>query len=115
MITRSDLAAGARRVLRFVRAPWGPRVAGLFAALLALGPLPSLLALGQALAQEYEPVTAATQTRTDPNPYIVAAYGFIWAAVLIYVIAVARGLGRARAEVAELRRRVDAATGGNRP
>jgi hypothetical protein len=88
------------------------RVAGVVAMLLALGPVSTLLTLGQALAEEYEPVTAATTTRTDPNPFIVAAYGFIWAALLVYVIGVARGLGKARAEVAELRRRVDAATGG---
>jgi CcmD family protein len=88
------------------------RIAGFVAAIVALlGPVPAWLALGQAWAQEYEPVTAAAQTRTDPNPYLLAAYGFIWAAVLVYVIAVARGLGSARAEVAELRRRVDAATG----
>jgi hypothetical protein len=88
------------------------RVAGVVAMILALGPVPAWLAMGQALAEEYEPVTAAATARTDPNPFLIAAYGFIWAALLVYVIGVARGLGKARAEVAELRRRVDAATGG---
>jgi hypothetical protein len=85
--------------------------AAVVVAALAAGPLATFIGIGRALADEYEPVTGAVvQARTNPNPFIVAAYGFIWAVVLIYVIGVARGLGRARAEVAELRRRVDAAT-----
>ena len=44
----------------------------------------------------------------DPNPYILAAYGFMWVAVLVYVVMVARGLQRARCEIESLRRRVDA-------
>ena len=108
MITRSGLSPRISRL----RGRTAARVAGLFLALLSMGPVPAWLAMGRALADEYEPVTAATASRTDPNPYIVAAYGFIWAALLVYVISVARGLGRARAEVDELRRRVDAATGG---
>ena len=59
-----------------------------------------------ALAQ-YEPVNEATRQRMDPNPYILAAYGFMWVAVLVYVVMVARGLGRARSEIESLRRRVD--------
>jgi hypothetical protein len=73
-----------------------------------------LFGAGVALAQggDYEPVTAAAAqaTRTDPNPYLLGAYGFIWVVVLLYVISVARGLAAARAEVAELRRRVEAAS-----
>jgi CcmD family protein len=75
---------------------------------------PVLLALllwltaGPALAaEEYEPVNQATRELTDPNPYILGAYGVIWAAVLVYVVMVARGLTRARAEIETLRRRVD--------
>jgi hypothetical protein len=74
-------------------------LAGLLA---ALAPL-------TALAQ-YEPVNEATRQRMDPNPYILAAYGFMGVAVLVYVVMVARGLGRARSEIESLRRRVD--TGG---
>jgi CcmD family protein len=72
----------------------------------------SLLPALAARAAEYEPVTDLSRPKTDPNPFIVAAYGFIWLVVLLYVISVARGLAKARAEVAELRRRVDAAAGG---
>lgn len=41
------------------------------------------------------------------NPYIGGAYGFIWAAVLVYVIFVARGLSKANADLDDLRRRLD--------
>jgi CcmD family protein len=69
-----------------------------------------LLAPLTALAQ-YEPVNEAARVKTDPNPYILAAYGFMWVAVLVYVVMVARGLNRARGEIETLRRRVDASGG----
>jgi CcmD family protein len=75
----------------------------------AAGLLAALLPLA-ALAQ-YEPVNEAARQRMDPNPYILGAYGFIWVAVLVYVVMVARGLGRARSEIETLRRRVDAGGG----
>jgi hypothetical protein len=112
MINSSSSGRSVLGVLRQLRGRTGARLAGLIAALLAIGPVPAWLEMGRALADEYEPVTNAATTRTDPNPFLIAAYGFIWAALLVYVIGVARGLGRARAEVAELRRRVDAATAG---
>lgn len=77
--------------------------------LAALGVAMGLVAVGlpPALgADEYEPVNEATRQLTDPNPYILAAYGVIWAAVLVYVVMVARGLGKAREEIETLRRRV---------
>jgi hypothetical protein len=88
---------------------------GLIAAALAalFGVMLPLFGAGVALAQGqgdgYEPVTAAAAqaARTDPSPYLLAAYGFIWVVVLLYVISVARGLARTRVEVAELRRRVE--------
>ncbi len=71
---------------------------------------PAWIGWAIAHADEYVPVVtgANPQPKTDPNPFILGAYGFIWAAVLIYVIALAKGLSRARAEIADLRRRVDA-------
>ena len=41
------------------------------------------------------------------NPFIAGAYGFIWVAVVVYVVVLARGLARANAEVANLRRKLD--------
>ena len=38
---------------------------------------------------------------------VALAYGFIWTAVFTYVFLVARRLGRLRAEMAEVRRRID--------
>jgi CcmD family protein len=80
-------------------------LAGLLACLLSIvAPLAALA------ADQYEPLNEASRQRMDPNPYILAAYGFMWVAVLVYVVMVARGLGRARNEIETLRRRVD--TGG---
>ena len=71
--------------------------------------LTALPALAQA-PDAYEPVNEAARQRMDPNPYILGAYGFMWVAVTVYVVMVARGLGQARQEIETLRRRVD--TGG---
>jgi CcmD family protein len=77
------------------------------AAAVALGLLAALVGPAAAwAADEYEPVNEATRQLTNPNPYILGAYGVIWAAVLVYVVMVARGLGKARAEIETLRRRV---------
>ncbi len=62
-------------------------------------------------ADQYEPVNEATREHMNPNPYILGAYGFMWVAVVVYVVMVARGMGRAREEIESLRRRVD--TGGS--
>jgi CcmD family protein len=77
----------------------------------ALAAVVTLLAAAAARASEYVPVDEAAQPRTDPNPFLLGAYGFIWVAVLVYVVMVARGLGRARGEVEELRKRVSTGAG----
>ena len=85
------------------------RLSRAIATLLTLTPVIVLLqALPALAADEYEPVNEAARVKTDPNPFIVGAYGFIWVAVLVYVVLVARGLGKAQGEVEALRRRVDA-------
>jgi hypothetical protein len=76
-----------------------------FVAFLAVHLAPLAMALA---ADEFEPLNEATRQRMDPNPYLLAAYGFIWAAVLIYVVMLARGMGRARADLEALQRRLDA-------
>jgi CcmD family protein len=77
--------------------------------LLSLAPVIVLLqALPALAADEFEPVNEAARAKTDPNPFILAAYGFIWVAVLVYVVLVARGLGKAQSEVEALRQRVNA-------
>jgi len=84
----------------------------LLARLLALAPgIVLLQALPALAADEFEPVNEAARVKTDPNPFILAAYGFIWVAVLVYVVMVARGLGKTQGEVEALRRRIDGGGG----
>jgi CcmD family protein len=70
---------------------------------LLLGLLAPLSALA---ADEYLPVPDKDPTTIAANPFIAGAYGFIWVAILVYVISIARGLGRANAEIAELKRKL---------
>ena len=69
-------------------------------ALLALGP-------AQALAQEFEKVTGPLRQEIPAVPFVAAAYGIIWIAIVFYVFVVARGLARVDGEIADLKRRVD--------
>ncbi len=66
----------------------------------------SLLPLSALAADEYQPVPDKDPTTIAANPFIAGAYGFIWVAILVYVISIARGLGRANAEIAELKRKL---------
>ena len=43
------------------------------------------------------------------GPFVGIAYGFIWVAILAYVVFVARGVGRVRGELDDVRRKLDAA------
>ena len=73
----------------------------------------SLLSPGIALAQDFQKVEGALRPELPSVPFVAAAYGFIWIAILVYVLAVARGLSKVRQELAELRRKIDGA--GPRP
>ena len=81
------------------------RVAWL-AVLLALSP-------GLALAQEFQKVEGAPRPEMPSGPFVAAAYGFIWIAILAYVLFVASGLQNVRRDLAELRKKIDGA--GPRP
>lgn len=76
---------------------------------LSLLTLLALLALGpaQALAQEFEKVTGPLREEIPAVPFVAAAYGIIWLALLFYVFIIARGLARVDGEIADLKRRVD--------
>jgi len=65
-----------------------------------------------ALAQVYEKVDAAQRQEIPAGKFVSAAYGFIWIAVLVYVVFVARGLARTNREIAELKRKLDDAPRG---
>ena len=63
------------------------------------------------LAQEFQKVEGKVADEVPAGPFVAIAYGFIWIALLGYVVYVARGVGRVRGEIEELRRKVDAAGG----
>jgi CcmD family protein len=60
-----------------------------------------------AIAQQFEKVEGKVVEDIPAVPFVAVAYGFIWIAVLGYLVYVARSLGRVSAEVAELRRKLD--------
>lgn len=62
-------------------------------------PLAALAASPPAEGQVRETIPAA--------PFLAGAYGFIWVAVLVYVLFVARRLARVKDEIEDLRRRVE--------
>ena len=66
-----------------------------------------VLAPAQALAQEFEKVTGPLRQEIPAVPFVAAAYGIIWLAILFYVFVIARGLARVNSEIADLKRRVD--------
>jgi CcmD family protein len=64
-----------------------------------------------ALAQEFVKISGKAADEVPAGPFVGIAYGFIWVAILAYVISVARGLNRVRGELDDLRRKVDVASG----
>jgi CcmD family protein len=78
------------------------RIAPALAALAAL-----LAAPAAALAQEFQKVEGKVADEIPAVPFVGIAYGFIWVAVLAYVVYVARGVARVRGEMEELRRKLE--------
>ena len=68
-----------------------------------------LAAPALARAQEFQKVEGQLADNVPAVPFVGIAYGVIWLAVLVYVLVVARGLGRVNAELGELRRKLDGA------
>jgi CcmD family protein len=66
-----------------------------------------------AAAQEFEKVSGAMREELPAGRFVAAAYGFIWIAVVVYVVSIARGLGRVRKELGDLKSKIDRA--GPRP
>jgi CcmD family protein len=83
--------------------------------LLALAWLAPALIPGAALAQEFQKVEGPLRPDLPAGPFVGAAYGFIWIAILLYVLYVARGLSRVRKQLDELRRELQRTTGGAGP
>ncbi len=57
-------------------------------------------------ADGFEKVEGQVRENIPAAPFLAGAYGFIWVAVLVYVVVLARGLTRVQNEIEELRRRV---------
>ena len=77
------------------------------AALTALAAVTLLPAL--AFAQDFVKVEGKIGEEVPAGPFVGIAYGFIWIAILAYVVYIARGVGRVRGEVDELRRKLESA------
>ena len=78
----------------------------------ALGAAAVLATATPAAAQQFEKVDEAARENLPATPFVAAAYGFIWIAILLYVVITARRVRRVETEIANLRRRVDAGTPG---
>ena len=83
------------------------------AAIMGLGTLAAFV--GSAHAQDFVKVDDAAREQLPATPFIGVAYGFIWLAILLYVLSVARRLGRVQGEIQDLRRRLDRAAAGAPP
>ncbi len=58
------------------------------------------------------PILADIYSTVIPSaPYLIAAYALVWAALLVYVIIVVRGLKKTEAQMAVLEEAVRAKTG----
>jgi len=68
--------------------------------------LAAMLASRTALAQEFERVEGHVSETIPAAPFLAAAYGFIWVAVVVYLVMVARRLGGVRADIEDLKKRL---------
>ena len=60
-------------------------------------------------AQVFEKVRGPATDEVPAGRFVAIAYGFIWVAILTYVVFIARGVGSVRAELDDVRRKIDAA------
>jgi CcmD family protein len=79
--------------------------------LLALTTVAMVLGSAAAQAQEYVKVDNVPREQLPASQFVAGAYGFIWIAILVYVFVVARRLAKTRGDIAELRARLERATG----
>jgi len=70
-----------------------------------------LAAPALALAQNYQPVEGRVRESIPAAPFLAGAYAFMWVAVVVYVVLVARRLGRVQSDIEELRRRLEREAG----
>jgi CcmD family protein len=70
-----------------------------------------LLAAADAALEGFEAVKGAPEESIAASPLVVAAYAFIWAAVLVYLLSLHRRQAALRAEIEELRAKVGRSDG----
>lgn len=63
-----------------------------------------------AFAQEWEKAEGQVRESIPAAPFIAGAYGIIWLGVFVYIAVIARKLGRVRAEMDDLRRKIERQT-----
>jgi CcmD family protein len=80
---------------------------GAILAAVAAGVTAMIGGVAPAVAQQFEKVDEAARENLPATPFVAAAYGFIWIAILAYVVITARRIRRVEGEIATLRRRVD--------
>jgi CcmD family protein len=102
----TDEMTSAKRIKTKTIARFGRLASALVAALMAIG------ASAAAVAQVFQKVEGRVVDEIPAVPFVGIAYGFIWVAVLVYVLVLARGLGRVNVEIDDLRRKLDRAGGG---
>lgn len=77
------------------------RVAGAPALLLLLAVMP-MLALAQEPQSQFVPADSLPQEVLPATPFVFAAYAFVWLALLAYVYALWRRLGKVERELADV-------------
>lgn len=60
----------------------------------------------QEATKEFVPADTVAKQELPSGPLIYAAYAFVWAAVLMYVLVLWRKLGRVERELSELNRKI---------
>jgi len=74
---------------------------------LALAAALTWVAPALALAQQFEKVSGAAREELPAARFVAAAYSFIWIAVVLYVVSIARGLGKVRKDLDELKNKLE--------
>lgn len=76
---------------------------------IALAATGLLATAAPAVAQEFVKVDDAAREEIPAVPFVAIAYGFIWAAVLVYVLLVARRIRRVEADLRDVEGRLERA------
>jgi CcmD family protein len=79
---------------------WATRIRGIVTSTIALAM--GNVALAQQPQDRFQPLSQQAQEGISASPLLLAAYGFAWAAVFIYVFLLWRRLGKVEHELADV-------------